>query len=99
MRASVLPGGSASGARVIATVTSPSGARFDLNASLAGLGRGEAYSRIELEYAGSAPSRPPAERLARVEQIMNLDDEHWRVRLEASLDPDGQLVVRRAPIG
>jgi len=26
------------------------------------------------------------------------DDEQWRVRLEASLDPDGQLVVRRAPI-
>ena len=26
------------------------------------------------------------------------DDEHWRVRLEARLDPDGTLVVQRAPV-
>jgi hypothetical protein len=84
VRASLLPGGSAGAARVIATVTSPSGARFDLNGSLASLGGDQAYSRIELSYAGSAPSRPPAERLARLDRVMSLDDQQWRA-VEAML--------------
>jgi hypothetical protein len=81
-------------ARVAASVTSPTGERFDLTGSIAMLDSPDrpdscatAYDRIELDFGGGvaaevsndAGAGQPGMGRRRLEQLMQLDDEQWRV--------------------